>query len=104
MPFQEEQAQVLDASFKKLLATFAEKAKAERPKRWEMMECRFKGSGQQAMQLMEFYCNPNAYQNPFDAKVLITIVSNDGIRITTEGRFSTLRADLDGFLGMAAAK
>lgn len=104
MPFQPEQAQQLDAAFKQLLATFAEKAKAERPKRWEMMELRFKGTPAEAsLQLMEFYCNPNAYQNPFDAKVLVTIITHDGIKIGTEGRLSGLRADLDTYINAQKA-
>jgi hypothetical protein len=98
VPFEPEQAQQLDAAFKKLMETFAQKAKAERPKRWDMMECRFAGSEEQALQLMEFSSNPNACSDPFSAKVLVIIATRDGIKITTEARLSTLRADLDSYL------
>ena len=99
MPFEPEQAQQLDAAFKKLLETFAEKAKAQRPKRWDMMECRFKGTtDEQALQLIEFSSNPNACNDPFSAKVLVMILTRDGIKITTEARLSTLRADLDTYM------
>ncbi len=42
-PFNREQAQKLSGSVKGLLETFAEKQKAERPKRWSMMEYKLKG-------------------------------------------------------------
>jgi hypothetical protein len=42
-PFKREQAQQLSSSVRTLLETFAEKQKAERPKRWNMMEFKQKG-------------------------------------------------------------
>lgn len=43
LPFSKEAGAELDAKFKSLLQTFAEKAKAERPKRWEALDYRLKG-------------------------------------------------------------
>ena len=42
-PFQKEQAQQLSNSMTTLIKTFAAKQKAERPRRWDMMEYKFKG-------------------------------------------------------------
>ncbi len=42
-PFKREQAQQLSSSVQSLLETFAEKQKAERPKRWNMMEFKLRG-------------------------------------------------------------
>lgn len=43
-PFKRDQAQQLSASVRGLLETFAEKQKAERPKRWSMMEYKHRGA------------------------------------------------------------
>ena len=42
-PLSKEQAGKLSESVKSLLETFAAKQKAERPKRWDMMEYRLRG-------------------------------------------------------------
>ena len=42
-PFQKEQAQQLSNSITTLIKTFAAKQKAERPRRWDMMEYKYKG-------------------------------------------------------------
>ena len=42
-PFSREQAEKLSGSVRGLLETFAEKQKAERPKRWSMMEYKLQG-------------------------------------------------------------
>ncbi|GLC48327.1 hypothetical protein PLESTB_000084000 [Pleodorina starrii] len=94
VPFTMEQAQQLQAAFQKLFQTFAEKQKAQRPKRWDMMEWR------QADQDvgMEVFCNPNAHTTAFDAKLLITLWSRGGLKITTEARLSSVTSDVDNFL------
>ncbi len=50
------------------------------------------------LQLLEVMCNPNAYSTAFDAKVLITLSTTAGVKITTEGRLSNLKQDVDAFL------
>ena len=44
-PFKPQQARAISASITGLLETFAAKQKAERPKRWDMMEYKYKGAG-----------------------------------------------------------
>jgi hypothetical protein len=45
VPFTAADARALDAALAELLKTFAEKQKAARPKRWDLMEQRFGGGG-----------------------------------------------------------
>lgn len=44
IPFGRAEAEKLSGSIQSLLETFAEKQKAERPKRWNMMEYKLKGA------------------------------------------------------------
>ena len=44
------------------------------------------------------FCNPNAHTNAFDAKLLITLWSEGGLKITTEARLSAITSDVDSFL------
>ncbi|EFJ47320.1 hypothetical protein VOLCADRAFT_120968 [Volvox carteri f. nagariensis] len=81
-------------TFQKLFQIFAEKQKAQRPKRWDMMEWRH--ADQEVG--MEVFCNPNAHTTAFDAKLLITLWSSGGLRVTTEARLSAITSDLDNFL------
>ncbi len=56
-PFTPEQAHSISASLRSLLETFAAKQKAERPRRWDMMEYRYKGTPdvpQYSMSLFRF--------------------------------------------------
>lgn len=43
-PFEAAQARAISASISGLLETFSAKQKAERPKRWDMMEYKYKGA------------------------------------------------------------
>lgn len=97
VPFSKEQALQLDAALQQLFKTFAEKQKAERPRRWEMMEVRFKGDAAAGgFDLFEVFCNPNAHATAFEAKLLVTLKAG-AIDVTTEGRLSAFKADLDNF-------
>lgn len=100
VPVTKEQAAQLRESVQSLLKTFAEKQKAERPKRWDMMEYRLSGEEAAAvgLRLLEVMCNPNAYTTAFDAKVLITVATTAGVKITTEGRVSSLKQDVEAYL------
>lgn len=52
----------------------------------------------EGVEFLEVVCNPNAYATAFDAKVLITVRSAQGLKVTTEGRLSNLKGDVDTFL------
>lgn len=47
---------------------------------------------------MQVFCNPNAHTTAFDAKLLITLWSLGGLKITTEARLSAVTSDLDAYL------
>ena len=55
-------------------------------------------NGAEGVEYLEVFCNPNAYATAFDAKVLITVHSRQGLKVTTEGRLSNLKGDVDTFL------
>jgi len=98
-PFKPQQAQAISSSIKSLLETFAAKQKAERPKRWDMMEYRYKGDPDGVgVEYLEVFCNPNAYSTPFDAKLLVTLATQQGIKVTTEARLSAIKSDIDQFI------
>ena len=83
-----------------LITTFKEKAEADRPKRWPAMDVVWKGpdkTGSPSLARFEAFCNPNGASGPFDAKVLVTVESADGVAVTTEAPLSALRADLDAY-------
>lgn len=89
-----EAAKGLSDSISSLLATFKEKEKATRPQRWQSLE--YRESTEDGL-YFELFCNPNAYANAFQAKVLVTI--DDGkIKVTSEGPLSAVKADVDQYL------
>eukprot|EP00246_Nothoceros_aenigmaticus_P006044 TRINITY_DN18786_c0_g1_i1.p1 TRINITY_DN18786_c0_g1~~TRINITY_DN18786_c0_g1_i1.p1 ORF type:complete len:192 (-),score=32.43 TRINITY_DN18786_c0_g1_i1:164-739(-) len=94
LPFSVEAARSLSNSITSLLATFKEKEKATRPQRWQSLE--YRESGEDGV-YFELFCNPNAYANAFQAKVLVTI-NDEKIRVASEGQLSAVKADLDQYL------
>lgn len=67
--------------------------------RWDMMEVRFAGDAAgSGLEVFEVFCNPNAHATAFDAKLLITIKAEGGLKIVCEGRLSAVKADLDMYM------
>ena len=50
------------------------------------------------MEYLEVFCNPNAYSTAFEAKLLITLATQQGLKVTTEARLSAVKSDIDEFV------
>lgn len=57
----------------------------------------------QQIEQFEVFCNPNAHSTAFDAKVLITLRSGDGLKVNTEGKLVAVKAAVDECVQQAAA-
>ncbi|GAQ80527.1 hypothetical protein KFL_000560170 [Klebsormidium nitens] len=97
IPLTAEIAQELDDGLSSVLQTFKDKEQATRPKRWESLDWKHKGDLAAGGVHLEVFCNPNAYANAFQAKVLIT-AKDDRMQVTAEGQLSALKADISTFL------
>ena len=53
------------------------------------------GASAPELQYLELFCNPNAATNAFNAKVLVTVKSHDGVSVLTETLLTSLKSDLD---------
>ncbi|GLJ44495.1 hypothetical protein SUGI_0934050 [Cryptomeria japonica] len=94
VPLSKEAAVELRDSINNLLQTFQKKAAAAKPQRWESLE--FQHSAEDGLNV-ELFCNPNAYSNAFQAKVLMTV--GDGkIKVISEGLLSAIKSDIDQFV------
>ncbi|CAM6106521.1 unnamed protein product [Calypogeia fissa] len=94
MPFSPGAAKGLKEAINGLFQTFKERESAARAQRWKNME--FRETGEDGV-FFEVFCNPNAYSNAFQAKVLITI-NDEKIKIASEGQLSALKADIDEYI------
>lgn len=100
VPFSVEEGNNLSQKFQDLLKVFAAKQEAERPRRWQSLEYRFEDGGTDApISYLEMFCNPNMHSTPFDAKLLITVKTQQGVNVVAEGSLGTVKSDLESFLG-----
>lgn len=99
VPFSKEAAVALSNAMDTLFQTFQGKAAAEKPQRWENLEFQHSSGGTH----VEIFCNPNAYANAFQAKVLMTI-GDGNIKVTSEGLLSAIKSDVDQFVEMCAIR
>jgi hypothetical protein len=97
VPLTADVARELNDGLSSVLQTFKEKEQATRPKRWPSLDWKHKGDLAAGGVDLEVFCNPNAYGNAFQAKVLIT-VKDDRMQVTSEGQLSALKADITNFL------
>ncbi|KAI5074709.1 hypothetical protein GOP47_0010670 [Adiantum capillus-veneris] len=93
VPLSQDAAVGLSKAIENVLNTFREKEKAARPRRWETMEFRHTDEGV----YVELFCNPNAYANFFQAKVLIT-VNDEKLKIVTEAQLSAIKAEVEQYV------
>ncbi|PRW57478.1 hypothetical protein C2E21_3963 [Chlorella sorokiniana] len=99
-----EEARKLSTALAGVMQTFADKQQAERPKRWPSLEYVFKGdTAARELEYLEVFCNPNAHATAFDARALITLRTADGLRVTTEGKLTAVKADVDDFVSQLSA-
>jgi hypothetical protein len=69
LPFSAAQARDLDKTVADTIEAFKKKEAAERPMRMAMVEYDYKGDEADGDVMIEVFCNPNAYENAFQAKV-----------------------------------
>ena len=100
MPFSPAEAKNLGRSFNGLLQTFKDKKEAETPQRWEPMNYRYEASGgsSDGVSMIEVMCNPNAFQTAFEAKLMVSVQSQTGLKFSGEAFLSNVKTDLQEFI------
>jgi len=97
VPISQQAVKQLQAAIAAVLQTFAAKQKAERPQRWPMMEWRFKSSDDpeasagSEVEFFEVYCNPNGFSSAFEARTLLTLRTQGGVKVSSEAKLSALQ-------------
>lgn len=93
--FTPQAAQELKTAFSELmnsLKVLATKPTGEKPTPQKPMEYRYTGDV-----FLEIFCNPNIYNSPFTAKLLITL-RDDRIRVSSEAELTRILEDVNHYL------
>lgn len=98
LPFSPAEARNLGRSFNGLLQTFKDKQEAAEPRKWEMMSYTYDAQETEGVTFLQVMCNPNAFPSAFDAKLMVTIQSESGMKITGEAHLSQTKSDLQTFI------
>lgn len=100
VPFSVDEARNLGRSFNGLLQTFKDKQEAEAPKKFEIMTYKFEDPdpSDDNVDSFEVMCNPNAFPSAFEAKLLVALSAQNGIKISGESHLSQMKSDLRTFL------
>lgn len=100
LPFSVAEARNLGRSFNGLLQTFKDKQETEKPQKWDRMNYTYQATKEVAdgISFLEVACNPNAFPSAFDAKLLVSLKAQSGIKITGEANLSQVKSDLQGFI------
>lgn len=62
------------------------------------MGCVVGEPGTPGVELLEVFCNPNAYTTPFEARVMISLKTGSGIVFKAEESLTAVKSAVDAFL------